>query len=267
MSKISILIPTLNNVEHLAHTVNALVTNTRGNYEILIYANAMSEVMEEYLKKAQKSNFIDYWTSSEDNDGIAAPTNYLAYRATGDIICYFNDDIYATPGWDLALCKKINSNIYYQYLTAVMFEPRFNNRCMNAPINFGRSVVTFDNYIFNTEWRERRQIKDDIISPWGPVFITKELWDDIGGFDEKYFPGFGTDPDIVAKIYFKAQENNALCEIRGVADSGLYHFQCVTTDRLENNDYLRVQAKARFIEKWKMEPAEFYELIGAGKKI
>jgi len=260
--KISIIIPTLNNVNYLKFNVEAIRKYTKCPYEILVHAN---EISSEMLQYAEKANF-DIFTYSENNLGVAKPCNDLVKKSTGDIIFYCGDDLYITPEWD-SIINKFNPDIFYQYLTVCMFEPLYSNPCMNSPMNYGRSPEDFQEEKFLNEWKEKRRIKEDIISPWGPVIIKKQLWENIGGFDEGYFPGFGTDPDFIAKIYFKAIKENSKYEFRGISDIGMYHFQCISTDRLPNNSSLRIQAKQQFISKWRLEPMTLYKSLGMGQKI
>ena len=261
--KISIIIPTLDNVDYLKLTVRAIRNHTFYPYEILVHANTVSDKMKEY---ASQENF-DVFTFSGQNEGVAKPVNDLVKKATGNLIFYIGDDAYLAPGWDIAFINKLNDKIFYQYLTGCMFEPQYENICMNSPISYGKTPEDFQEQKFLDEWQEKRKIKEDIISPWGPVFMTKALWDHIGGFDEGFFPGFGTDPDIVAKIYFEAIKRNTKYEFRGVADVGIYHFQCISTNKLPNSDILRAQAKARFISKWRMEPFHLHRSLRTGEKI
>lgn len=261
--KISIMIPTLNNVGYLNIGISSIRKHTTNPYEILVYANEMSSEMKEY---ALKESF-DVFEHSSKNEGIALAVNILAKQATGDMIFYFNDDMYVAPGWDEALIRKINPDIFYQFLCPCMFEPRWESSTCNTPFDFGRTPETWQEQRFLSEWMIARQIKEDIISANVPSFMSKELWDSVGGYDEGYWPGFGTDPDLIAKIYFKAKEEKMPYEFRGVADCGVYHFQCVSTVRIENRHHYRREAHRRFEEKWGITTKQFDEILGVGKQL
>ena len=64
--KISILIPTLNNIEFMKLTVRAYREHTSNPHEILVYANAMSPEMKSL---AAKENY-DFFQHSAKNEGI-----------------------------------------------------------------------------------------------------------------------------------------------------------------------------------------------------
>ena len=241
--KISILIPTLDNPHYLACLLDSIEQHTTVEHEVLIYYN-----------------------TKEDNIGLPKAINLLGAQAKGEFICYLNDDMYVGPGWDEALLAKVNPDIHYQYLTAAMFESQYENVCMNSPMNYGRYPDEFREEDFLKEWKDVRRIKEDIVSPYCPIFVTKALWDEVGGYDEEYFPCFGTDPDFAAKIYFEARKMGATYEFRAVADCCVYHFQCITTDKIPNDLYYRNRAKATFLSKWGMDWGTLYQnLLYIGK--
>jgi glycosyltransferase involved in cell wall biosynthesis len=263
--KISILIPTLDNPDYVELVTNAFRKNTTNPFEILVFANNISKQMKELANKLQ----FDYFNGSDKNKGVAEATNFLAKYATGDIIFYVGDDVYCVPKWDEILITKMNPEIRYQYLTGVMFGPTHKNPMMHAPIFYGKTSKQWkeNEEKFLKEWRDRRTIKQDIISILGPVFIRKELWDEIGGFDEKFYPGFGTDPDLIAKIYFAAKKKNVPYEFRGVCDCGMYHFECIGTTKIPEGHGIRRDVHHVFRKKWGLFPLELQAKLGCGKPI
>ena len=236
--KISIVIPTLENPDYLACLLDSIDKHTVTEHEVLIYYDSMA-----------------------DQAGLPKAINSLGRKAMGDFIFYPNDDMYLAPGWDEALLAKVNPDIHYQYLTAAMFEPQYDNVCMNSPMPYGRRPFDFREKEFLNEWLDVRTIKQDIVSPYCPIFVTKALWDEVGGYSEEFFPCYGTDPDFAAKIYFAAKKNEQPYEFRAVADCGVYHFQCITTDRIPNHAQHRANAAATFNHKFGMTWGTFYNDI------
>ena len=234
--KLSILVPTLENPDYLECLLDSIEKHTESEHEVLIHYN-----------------------TKENNLGLPKAINLLGKRATGEFIVYFNDDMYAGPGWDTALLEKVNPDIHYQYLTAAMFEPQYDNVCMNSPMPYGKHPSEFREQDFLDEWKDKRTIKQDIVSPYCPIFVTKKLWDEVGGYSEEFFPCYGTDPDFAAKIYFTAKKANQPYEFRAVADSCVYHFQCITTDVILDNAKYRAQAVQLFNEKFGMTWGTLYK--------
>ena len=66
-------------------------------------------------------------------------------------------------------------------------------------------------------------------STWPPNFLHKNLWNKIGGYDEDYNVGFGSDPDLIKRCYDVGCRN-----FIGVGSSLVYHFQCKTTNKIKH---------------------------------
>jgi len=262
---ISIVLPTLHGDNYTNWCLKSLRENTVNDIQILVHGNEGSPELEKICKQWD----VDYYQRSNFNLGIAKPTNELAARATGEYIMYTNNDIYSAPGWDVPLLNRVNDDIFYQYLTPVMFERQFNNPSMNAPMDFGDAPENFREEEFIETWRDKRKITEDIISTWGPPFMKKALWDHVGGFCEDYFPGWGTDSDLVATIYNTARDyhNPQPHEFRGVSDCGLYHIQSVGLNKVKDGAMYQATAIQIFQRKWGMGAMDMYKMIGDGNKI
>lgn len=261
--KISILIPTLNNVELLDLVVKAYKEYTVTPCEILVFANQISPEMKAYQKRAEVTQFL----SSHMNKGVAEATNKLFKLSTGDIILYSNDDMFPVPGWDLPLLEKFNGDIFYQFLTPIMFNRTKVSNVWHSPFNYGDCAANFQREKFLAEWKEKRQFTQDIKSAASPPFLKRELWERIGGFDERFYPGFGTDPDMAAAIYFMAKEAGEPYEFRGVADSTMYHFYDKGNIKLPNRDAFARTSQGVFQHKWKMSIPAFYGLLNLGDSL
>lgn len=262
---ISILLPTLYGEEYTDWALRALRSHTHNHLEILVHGNCGSEELRKICKKWD----VDYYQSSPNNLGIATPVNQLFKKSTQEFILYWNNDIFCAPGWDIPLIKALNPNIFYQYITPVMFERQWSNPSMNAPNDFGDTPENFREQEFLNTWRDKRRITQDIISCWGPPFMTRELWNHIGGFCEDYFPGWGTDSDIIAQIYYRAIRENKPYEFRGVAYSGLYHIQSVGLSKIKPQESSAYQSYAMnlFRRKWGIDTMDLYNKIGTGRII
>jgi hypothetical protein len=148
-----------------------------------------------------------------------------------------------------------------------MFGPTHVNPMMHAPAFYGKTPKEWFEEKFLSEWLDKRTITRDIISVLDPFLIRKELWDEVGGFDEQFYPGFGTDPDLIAKIYFTAKKKNVPYEFRGVADCGMYHFECIGTSKIHDGYKIRRDVTHMFRKKWGLFPLELQAKLGCGKPI
>ena len=137
----------------------------------------------------------------------------------------------------------------------------------HSPFDYGDCAENFRKDDFLNEWKDNRQFKTDIISAASPPFLTRELWEKIGGFDERFYPGFGTDPDQAATIYFTAQKEGKPYEFRGVVDSTFYHFYDRGCSKLPGRDAFALNSQQIFKSKWKMTIPEFYNLLNMREEL
>lgn len=253
---ISIAIVTLNNPEYLDLALKSIDQNTKGPYEVLVHANAVTSKDLEIITKWQLKQVVAIFTESNDNLYCAEPLNNLFnFYAQGDYFIFLDDDIYVAPGWDEELTNSIDSNIKYFWLSPTLYYPK----CAHQPSrynvkSFGLHPNSFLEKEFNSTWVQNRNITKDN-KGWisGAGLISRETWKKIGGYDEKF--KIGEDVDIKAKIWQKAVSENKLYDFRSIADSVVYHFgHSGSVKRPQIMDPFKM-----FKEKWQMSIGEFYK--------
>ncbi len=271
---ISMLVPTMNNPWYLDIQLSSAWRHASSkDLEILIYSNmhtdetgpATQSIIENHAHAAGKVGVdIKFVGQSTKNTGVAYAVNTLAKASKGEFIFYTGDDNYMLPGWDKALLDRVTNYDEWLYLAPRMIEPTGTNRNMYAPHDFGRTSAHFRENDLHRFWKGLP--KRDCISAAGPPFTARWIWEAVDYFDERFYPGFGTDPDFVTKIYYAAQEAGKGARFLGVGDSGMYHFQCITTNRVRHLSPPG-KSRAQYVEKWGMSPPQFAKIIGDGEPI
>jgi glycosyltransferase involved in cell wall biosynthesis len=259
---ISLLIPTMNNPWHLDITISSAVKHAQtAELDILVYSNEHQEHTDALIKVQQDAGWpVRVVERTPENHGVARAVNAMAEVARGDFYMYPADDVYFMPGWDTALLRRIRPKDW-QYLTPRMMEPEGSNPTMYAPHNFGKDRASFNEQKLHRFWNSL--YKQDVVSCAGPPFVASWIWEAVGGFDETFWPGFGTDPDFSHSVYSMALDRGQNPEFLAVGDCGCYHFQCITTKRVSTVPR-RQEAHRIFENKWKKTTREFGALIGDG---
>jgi len=93
-----------------------------------------------------------------------------------------------------------------------------------------------------------------MVSTWTPTLLSKTDWDAIGGLDETYFPGNGSDPDLAMKMY-----DYGCRHFIGVGASLVYHFSRVTTARFDSAEAM--DPKLHFRRKWGISWKHFFDRV------
>ena len=106
MYKVSVVIPTLNRAEVLAGTIDRIQHQTIGRdlYEVLVIDNNSSDDTQQVLA-AKSAAFSNLRTFSQNKPGAAATRNIGIREASGDLVLFIDDDIFAEPDLIAAHCE------------------------------------------------------------------------------------------------------------------------------------------------------------------
>ena len=213
--KISILIPTFNNLEYLEFAIKSLKKNSFYDHEIVIHVNNGSDGTLDFVK----NNNIKY-TYSKDNIGLCSSMNTAYKISTSNLILYAHDDMYFCKNWDKYLIDEIRNqkdNLYYLSGT--------NVSTRHGLINFdcGDKIENFDESKF-LKFCLEDNTPNLQSSHWSPHLIHRELWEKINGFSEDFNPGDGSDPDFCMKLWL-----NNVRIFKAISKFKVYHFNSLTT--------------------------------------
>ena len=238
--RLSIIIPTYNNLDYLKFLLLSLKRNSTYEHEIILHINNGSDGTLDYAIK----NEIKY-THSDKNIGLCSSMNKAYSLTTTNHILYAHDDMFFCKNWDTFLIneiKKYDHNLYY--LTGTNVSTRhglMNYDCGSEPLTFNEKK--FNLFCQNDKTHDLQG------SHWAPHLIHKEVWDKIDGFSEEFNPGDGSDPDFCMKLW--------LADVRifkGISKFKVYHFNSITT---RNNKIILNNGTKQFILKYGFNPRFF----------
>ena len=238
--KLSIIIPTFNNLDYLKLFLRSLKINSSFDHEIILHINDGSDGTLKYAI----DNTIKH-THSKTNIGLCSSMNKAYSLTTTDHILYAHDDMYFCKNWDIFLTDEINKqNDNQYYLSGTNVSTR------HGLINYdcGSTYLDFDEKKFHN-FCLQDQTPDLQSSHWAPHLIHKELWDKIGGFSEEFNPGDGSDPDFCMKLW---KQNVRI--FKGVSKFKVYHFNSLTT---RNDKIILNNGTRTFLSKYGFNPKFF----------
>ena len=213
--KISIIVPTYNNLNYIKFFLSSLKKNSLYDHQIILHINDGSDGT---LNFAKKNKLL--FTYSANNIGLCSSVNKASELANSNYILYAHDDMFFCKNWDLHLeneIKKFPDNLFYLTGTNVSVNSGLINfDCGSTPENFDEKK--FDEFCKND------LSKDLQGSHWAPHLIHKDLWKSIGGFSEEFNPGDGSDPDFCMKLWL-----NNVRVFKGISKFKVYHFNSLTT--------------------------------------
>ena len=257
----SIIIPTWNNLGFLKLCVRSLRENSTAEHQVIIHVNDGTDGTLEWLRNEGVEH-----TRSGENIGICFAMNMARALVKHGHILYVNDDMYALPGWDAALSRRIaEMGGAPFYLSATMIEP-YPSKRKHPPViygkNFGMDLASFEEARLLREYMTFEK-PDWSGSTRPPALVPRDLWDKVGGYSIELSPGLYSDPDFSMKLW-KAGVRNFI----GAGDSRFYHFGSKSLNRITPNN-----GRKQFLQKWGVSSSIFERFylrlgeIGSGKNL
>ncbi|MES2616780.1 MAG: glycosyltransferase family A protein [Bacteroidota bacterium] len=242
----SILIPTWNNLPYLKTCVESIRKNSTFQHQIILHINEGIDGSKEWAEQENIS-----FTQSKENIGICKALNLASKLANTDYICYFNDDMYALPGWDYFLMKDIDLIGHHNFfVSSTMIEPREgNDKNILQGFDFG-DVNNFREKDLINAYRNLG-MANWYGASWPPNVVHKSMWDKVRGYSDEFSPGMYSDPDFAMKLW--------QCGVRyfkGIGESKVYHFMSKSTGKVVKNN-----GRKTFMQKWKITPGYFYRVM------
>ena len=232
----SIIIPTYNNLKYLKACIQSINKNSLHKHEIIVHSNDGNDGTNNYLKK----NNIKH-TKSENNLGLCSSINKAAKLSTTKFILYSHDDMYFCPDWDKYLLEEVRIIGHEKfYLSGTMIQPLGGG---HITLNCGIDIDTFDEEKLLINYK-KYNFYDHQGTHFAPHLVTKNMWNDVGGFSEEFDPGITSDPDFNMKLWTKGVRI-----FKGINNFKVYHFGGQTTRKKDN--FKRNRGNLTFLKKWK----------------
>ena len=244
----SIVIPCFNGIAHTEACLSALRETLPVGFtgEIIVVDDASSDRTQERMKRWAESTPSLKLIRNSQNEGFVASCNTGAKAATGDVLVFLNNDTIPLPGWLPALLRvfrdrpeagAVGGKLIYpdgtlQEAGGLVFRD-------GSAANFGRDDVDPDGPLYGF-------VREVDYCSAALLATRRALFEDAGGFDTRYEPGYYEDTDYCFtvrergfRVYF--QPDCAAVHVEG-GTAG--------TDVSEGMKRFQVVNQAKFVERW-----------------
>lgn len=171
MSKISVIIPTLNEADNIGRLLDHLIVNSHSTPEIIVVDGGSTD---DTIDIAQRHTI----TLISSPKGRAAQMNAGARIAQHDILYFLHADSFPPKNYDAFIQNEVG-----QWNEAGCFRMQFDSN---------HWWLRFTGWLTKFEWRACRGGDQS-------QFITKTLFNELGGFDESFT--IYEDNDLINKLY------------------------------------------------------------------
>lgn len=243
--EVSIIIPVYNNFDYTYDCLQSIKENTQNiSYEIIIGDDNSSDLTTQLYKFAENITIL----RDGINRGFLRNCNNAAGHANGKYVLFLNNDTQVQPNWLSSLINLIESNETIGMVGSKLVYPDGRLQEAGGIIwndasgwNYGR--------LDDPTKPEYNYVKEVDYISGASIMLSKKLWDEIGGFDERYVPAYFEDSDLA----FEVRKHGY--KVMFQPQSIVVHFEGIShgTDIGTGIKAYQVKNREKFIEKWKDE--------------
>ncbi|MDI6894294.1 MAG: glycosyltransferase family 2 protein [Bacillota bacterium] len=199
--EVSIIIPTYNKVNYTRRCLEALATYTPGDlYEVIIVDNGSTDATRGFLKSLEGDVRL---LLNPLNQGFARACNAGAEVAQGRLLLFLNNDTEPLPGWLNNLLAVAAAEPQIGAVGCKLLFP--DDTVQHAGVVVGLDPITGQLHPYHLYYRfdgldplVNRQ--RDLQAVTGAcLLIPKDLFSELGGFDERYYNGY-EDVDLCFRV-------------------------------------------------------------------
>lgn len=240
---VSIVIPVYNQFDYTYACVKSILQNSGDmTYEILIADDCSTDVTRDIDAVISGLHTI----RNAENLRFLRNCNYAAKEAHGTYILFLNNDTQVQENWLAPLVELLEKDKTIGMTGSKLVYP--NGRLQEAGGIFWNDASAW-NYGNRADPAdpEYNYVKDVDYISGASICIRKALWEEIGGFDERFAPAYYEDSDLAFEV--RAHGYRVVYQPLSV----VVHFEGVSngTDTFSGQKAYQVANQKKFHEKWK----------------
>ncbi len=241
--EVSIVISVYNKFEYTLQCLESILNNIKSvSYEVIVIDDCSHDETIFIKNYANNIKII----RNQKNLGFLLSCNNAAKYAKGKYLVLLNNDTIVQPGWLESLLELIKSDELIGMVGSKLIYPSGQLQEAGGIVWKDASAMNFGKWD-SPDSSQYNYVKEVDYISGASIMAKKDIWDKIGGFDERFIPAYYEDTDLafeVRKLGYKVMYQ---------PKSVVTHFEGVTHGKNENlgvKSYMK-HNKEKFFEKWK----------------
>lgn len=243
--KVSIIIPVYNQIHYTYACLESILKNTKNTlYEIIIANDCSTDITTDIDKFVENIKIV----TPKENLRFLRNCNNAAKFAKGEYILFLNNDTQVQENWLDSLVELIESDDSIGMVGSKLVYPDGRLQEAGGIIwddasgwNFGR--------LSDPQSSEYCYVKECDYISGASMMIKHELWNEIGGFDDRFAPAYYEDTDLA----FEVRKHGYKVMLQ--PSSVVVHFEGISNGTDINSGQKSYQAinLEKFKDKWKYD--------------
>jgi GT2 family glycosyltransferase/SAM-dependent methyltransferase/glycosyltransferase involved in cell wall biosynthesis len=241
---ISILVVTHNSDRYILPCLESILRNdSYPNVEIIVVDNASTDVTADMVRSFSDRSPRFRYELLDSNRGFAAGNNLAAQLSQGEYLAFLNPDTVVTPGWLGRLLSHLNREPGIGLVGPVT---NFAGNWARIPVDYynERSMEAFSTTRAVQYCDQYTEV--EMVALFCAL-MSRSLFLELGGLDERYTLGLFEDDDLAARVRARGRR------IRVAEDCFVHHFGQAAFGKLPHAAYNELFEKNRrlFEQKWR----------------
>ena len=240
---VTIIIPVYNQFSYTYNCLKSIAKNSGDvSYEVIIADDCSSDLTREIKKAVDGINVI----RNTENLRFLKNCNKAAEQARGENILFLNNDTQVLENWLQPLISLIERDDRIGMVGSKLIYPDGRLQEAGGIIWKDASAWNYGN-LQNPNAPEYNYVKEVDYISGAAIMIRRSLWEEIGGFDERFAPAYCEDSDLAFQV--RAAGYKVVFQPKSV----VIHFEGVSNgkDTSAGQKSYQVTNRTKLYEKWK----------------
>ena len=240
---VSIVIPVYNQYHYTRLCLWSILQNTADvPYEVILADDCSTDETRTISERIRNINVV----RPEANLRFLRNCNHAARHARGKYVLFLNNDTQVQPDWLKPLLDLIESDDGIGMVGSQLIYP-------DGLLQEAGGIVFKDASGYNYGWMDLpvkedcRYVKEVDYVAGAAIMLKRALWEELGGFDERFAPAYYEDTDLAFQIRQKG------LKVVYQPESRVVHFEGRSngTDISSGQKAYQVVNQKKFYDKWK----------------
>lgn len=241
--EVSIVIPVYNQFEYTYNCLKSILSNSGEiTYEVIIANDNSTDITTQITEIVKNIKVI----TNQENLRFLKNCNHAAKAARGKYIFFLNNDTQVQPNWLQPLVDLMEHNLDIGLTGSKLVYADGRLQEAGGILWKDGSAWNYGNRS-NPEDPEYNYVKEVDYISGAAIMIRKTLWEEIGGFDERFAPAYCEDSDLA----FEVRRHGYQVVYQPL--SVVVHYEGVSngTDIESGQKAYQVVNQKKFLDKWR----------------
>ena len=240
--EVSIIVPVCNQINYTIRCLQSLAEHrTKYSFEVIVMDDVSNDQTQEVLPRIPGLRYI----RNEQNLGFLKNCNKAAGLARGKYLVFLNNDTIVLSGWLDALLRTFKLHGDVGLVGSKLIYP--DGRLQEAGGIIWKDASGWNwGRLGDPQHPRFNYVRDADYVSGASIMIARDLFEEIGRFDERYAPAYYEDTDLAFSV--RDRGYRVLYQPKSV----VVHFEGISSGTDENRGVKRYQAvnRQKFAEKW-----------------